>query len=337
MKKSIISIFLAMILMFSAYAVSDENDDATTSSSSSSVSLEDNVSDNIRSEVQKITFMSSCQFPESNMFQLLGFNSNLMQGSKNMQSMQNFSSQATKNAVLSNVPSQNVLTVQVPRMQQEMIDKEEFSSFLQANTPETRGILQVQDYVTPYADAVQDYLEGLDGAEDIYKAAVSWVWMSDTTLNGQQDAWLSPTEFLEETPDFNSNPMPGEIVSDCSEQANTLASLLIGSGEYNETTVRVAIGKMQFSGSTGGHAWVEVYKHGEWFPVDAIVGPYYDDYTSKIVYPDNYEDIDFYYFQDKDYSVIEVWYYYNNEYFIDVESRTGNAPDNWNSIPSSYS
>lgn len=337
MKKSILSIFLVMILMFSAYAVSDESDYATTASFSSFVSLEENVSDNIRSEVLMITFMSSSKFPESNTFQLLGFNSNLMQGLKNIQSMQNISSQATKNAVPSNVPSQNVYIAQAPRMQQEMIDKEEFSSFLQANAPETRGVSQVQEYVTPYADAVQDYLEGLDDAEDIYKAAVSWIWMSDSTLNGQQDAWLTPTEFLEETPDFDSNPMSGEIVSDCSEQANTLASLFIGSGEFNETTVRVAIGEMQFSGSTGGHAWVEVYKDGEWFPVDAIVGPYYDDNTSKMVYPDNYEDIDFYYFQDKEYSVIEVWYYYNNEYFIDVESRTGNAPDNWNSIPSSYS
>ncbi|WP_406670420.1 transglutaminase-like domain-containing protein [Methanolobus sp. ZRKC4] len=322
--------------MFSAYTVSDENDDATTSSSS--VSFEENVSDNIRSEVQKITFMSSCQFPGFNMLQLLGSDSNSMGESKNIQSMQN-SSQDPKNIDSSTIPSQNIRIAPVPWMLPEMVDKEELSSFLQANTPETRGVSQVQEYVTPYADAVQDYLgdENLDDAEDIYEAAVSWIWVSDTILNGQQDAWLPPAEFLEDTPYFDSNPMPGEIVSDCSEQANTLASLLIGSGKYDESTVRVAIGEREFSTSTGGHAWVEVYEDGGWFPVDAVVGPYYDDDTSEIVYPDNYEDIDFYYYLDENYSAIEVWYYYNNEYFIDVDSGTVDAPDNWNSIPSSYS
>ncbi|WP_319506539.1 transglutaminase domain-containing protein [uncultured Methanolobus sp.] len=219
-----------------------------------------------------------------------------------------------------------------------MVDKEELRIFLQTNTPKTTGVSHVQEYVTPYADAVQDYLEdeSLDGAEEIYEAAVSWIWVSDTILNGQPDAWLTPTEFLKDTPHFDSNPIPGKIVSDCSEQANTLASLLIGSGEYNESTARVAIGERKFSGINGGHAWVEVYEDGKWYPVDAVVGPRYDADTSEVVYCDNYEDIDFYYFREEDYSVTEVWYYYNNEYFIDVASKTGNAPDNWNSISSSY-
>ena len=320
MKKSILFIFLVMILMFSAYAATP---------SFSSVSLDNNLSNNMNSEVSKISFMSSYQFPEFSMFLLFGFNSN---------PMQNMSSQDAKNVTHSNLSSQNISIDSFLGLQPEMVDKEELRIFLRTNIPKTTGVSHVQEYVTPYADAVQDYLEdeSLDGAEEIYEAAVSWVWVSDTILNEQPDAWLTPTEFLEDTPHFDSNPIPGEIVSDCSEQANTLASLLIGSGEYNESTARVAIGERKFSGINGGHAWVEVYEDGKWYPVDAVVGPRYDAQTSEVVYCDNYEDIDFHYFQNEDYSVTEVWYYYNNEYFIDVSSGSGDAPDNWNSIPSSY-
>ncbi|MDK2832848.1 MAG: hypothetical protein PWQ75_2600, partial [Methanolobus sp.] len=69
---------------------------------------------------------------------------------------------------------------------------------------------------------------------------------------------------------------------------------------------------------------------------DATVGPYYDDDLGEVIYPDNYEDIDFDYFRDEKYSVLYLWYYYNNKYSIDVSSGTGNAPDNWYSVPSSY-
>lgn len=53
---------------------------------------------------------------------------------------------------------------------------------------------------------------------------------------------------------------------------NTLASLLIASGEYNESSVRVALGYVNFDGVTGGHAWVEVYEDGACFPLDATMG-----------------------------------------------------------------
>lgn len=293
MKKSILLIFLVAILMFSVYAVSDGNDDPTTSFSSAS--LEENVSDNMRSE-------------------------------------------DTINDVPSNVLSENILMDPVPCMQQEMADKKELKDFIQANPPETTGVLRVQEYVTPYADAVQDYLrnEDLDDADEIYETAVSWIWVSDVTLNNQPDGWLTPTEFLQDTPDFDSNPVPGEIVSDCTEQANTLASLLIGSGEYDEESLRVVMGQVTSSNNNSGHAWIEVYEDGEWFPVDATVGPYYDDDLGEVIYPDNYEDIDFDYFRDEKYSVLYLWYYYNNKYSIDVSSGTGNAPDNWYSVPSSY-
>ena len=250
----------------------------------------------------------------------------------------NMEPEDTINAVPSNVLSENISKDSVPRIQQEAADKKELRDFFQANPPETTGDLRVQEYVTPYADAVQDYLreEDFDDADEIYKTAVSWIWVSDATLNDQPDGWLTPTEFLQDTPDFDSNPVSGEIVSDCTEQANTLASLLIGSGEYDEETLRVVMGQVTSSNINGGHAWVEVYEDGEWFPVDATIGPHYDDDLEEVVYPDNYEDIDFDYFRDENYSVVDLWYYYNNEYIIDVSSGTGDAPDYWYSIPSSY-
>ena len=357
MKKLILSTLVALILMFSAYAVAVENDDATLSLSS--VSIEDGVSGRMQAKAQQIYYATSQQFFNSNMAQRLGFSQGQMQSAQNMQTpqstltpqnnMQNQNQnpqtmrqqgqQGGMNTAPSNVPAQKAPMQQpVPRMQQEMMDREELMDFLQENTFSVTDVSELQEYVTPYADAVQDYLddEYLDEEDEIYETAVEWIWVSDSTLNGQQELWLTPTEFLEETPDYDSNPVPGEIVSDCEDQANTLASLLIGSGEYDESDVRVAIGLVNFDGSTGGHAWVEVYEDGEWFPVDATVGPYYDDDEEEVIYPDDYEDIDFDYFLDEDYSVIEIWYYYNNEYFMDLSSGTEDALDNWDETPSSY-
>lgn len=333
---------MAMILMFSVYAVTDENDDAT--SSISAFSIENGVSGNMRVHTQQMAYVTGQQLFNSNMAQRSGLGQYQMQNAQNMQTpqtpqnMQNMRSQDAMNTAPSNMPSQNLQAEPVPRMQQDMMDREEFMDLLQESTLSITDVSELREYVTPYADAVQDYLEDedLNDAEDIYEAAVSWIWVSDSTLTGQQETWLTPTEFLEETPDYDSNPVPGEIVSDCEDQANTLASLLIGSGEYDESEVRVAIGLVNFGSGTGGHAWVEVYEDGEWFPVDATVGPYYDDDLEEVVYPDDYEDIDFDYFQDEDYTVVQLWYYYNNEYYLDVTSGRGDAPDSWNDSPSSY-
>ncbi|WP_094228251.1 transglutaminase-like domain-containing protein [Methanolobus psychrotolerans] len=338
MKRSILFFLLAMILMCSVYAVADENDSQSMYFSSSY--FEEGVSANMKVRAQQTVLMTGQQFFGSNMLQRSGFNQNQMSNMQSMKNgnMENMRPQNTRNTVPSVIPSQNVPVDLVPRMQQEMIDREELRDFLKDNTLMMTGVSQFQEYVTPYDDAMQDYLEDedLNDKYNIYEAAVSWIWVSDSTLNNKQEAWITPAEFLTETPDYDSNPVSGEIVSDCEEQANTLVSLLITSGEYDESTARVVIGQVNFGGSSGGHAWVELYEGGEWFPLDATVGPYYDDDTSKVVYPDDYEDIDFYYFQDEDYSVVDLWYYYNNEYFMDVSSGTGNAPDNWNDTSSSY-
>lgn len=70
------------------------------------------------------------------------------------------------------------------------------------------------------------------------------------------------------------------------------------------------------------------------FPSGCYHGPYYDEDADEVVAGD--EDIDYYQFITESYPVVQLWYYYNDEYFVDVTSHTGNAPDNWEETPSSY-
>ncbi|HIH73884.1 MAG TPA: transglutaminase domain-containing protein [Methanosarcina sp.] len=217
-------------------------------------------------------------------------------------------------------------------------DRNELNSFEEKIPVQYENIISnYQAYVTPDSEAVKFYLEenGLDNKYEIYEAATSWTWVSDETLNDKEEKWLTPAEFLNETAIYSSNPVYGEPASDCEEQANTLASLLIASEEYNESTVRVAIGKVDFGEVSGGHAWVEVYEDGEWFPLDPTDGPYYDDNTSKLVAADS-SDIDYDQYRNGAYPAVEIWYYYNNEYFIDLGTYLGNAPVSWNKKPVSY-
>jgi len=217
-------------------------------------------------------------------------------------------------------------------------DREDLNMFMQEQQLQSTDVTSnYQTYVTPDAEAVESYLaeNDLDDKYEIYKAALSWTWVSDETLNDEEEQWLTPTEFLEETPAYSSNPVYGEPASDCEEQANTLASLLIASGEYNESTVRVAIGKVDFGDVSGGHAWVEVYEDGEWFPLDPTDGPYYDDDSSELI-PADSSDVDYDQYSDCTYPAVEIWYYYNNEYFIDLGTQIENAPVSWNNIPKTY-
>lgn len=210
-------------------------------------------------------------------------------------------------------------------------------SFLDEQYITQQNTSYYQSCVTPYEDAVSSYLEenDLDDKYEIYEAALLWTWVSDETLNDVDEKWLTPTEFLEETPAYSSNPDYGEPVSDCEEQANTLASLLIASGEYNESTVRVAIGKVDFGNVSGGHAWVEVYEDGEWFPLDPTEGPYYDDDNCSIVSAD-VSEIDYEEYMESTYPAVKVWYYYNERYFMEVGKQNGDAPVFWNEQPESY-
>lgn len=218
----------------------------------------------------------------------------------------------------------------------EVMDREDLREFLEEQTLWTDGE-SLQQYVTPDAEAVESYLEenGLDDKYEIYEAALSWVWVSDETLHDTDEKWLTPTEFLEDTPAYDTNPASGRIAGDCEEQANALASLLIASGEYDESTVRVAVGDVNFGSGTGGHAWVEVYEAGEWISLDATGGPYYDDESSELLAVDASGE-EYGYYSSGEYPALEVWYYYNNLYFTEVGEGTGDVPDFWAESPESY-
>lgn len=186
-------------------------------------------------------------------------------------------------------------------------------------------ISEYQLYVTPDDPAVQLLSKQIYGSEEAYATAVDWIWVSDQTLNHVAEKWLKPNEFLVDTPDYASNPVKGRIVSDCSEQANTLASLLRAEGVAPEN-VRVVLGKVDFDGSIGGHAWVEIYEDDVWIPLEATSGPYYDDEKKQLI---ESESFPYTYFKFFPYPVLEVWVYYNDQYFFDVKSKKGNPPTSW--------
>lgn len=283
-------------------------------------------------EVQYCSLLSTVE-SGVNEFQNLNSKFSLSYGERNRNMPQNFQStynegrhQQLPQAVAREGPSEGI----PPDMRSRSFLDEQYIT--QQNTS------YYQSCVTPYADAVTSYLEenDLDDKYKIYEAALSWTWVSDETLNGVDEKWLTPTEFLEETPDYSSNPDYGEPVSDCEEQANTLASLLIASGEYNESTVRVAIGKVDLGNASGGHAWVEVYEDGEWFPLDPTEGPYYDDDNCSIVSAD-VSEIDYDEYLESTYPAVKVWYYYNDKYFMEIGMQNGDIPVSWNEQTERYS
>lgn len=186
-------------------------------------------------------------------------------------------------------------------------------------------ISEYQLYVTPNDPAVQSLSEKMKSPKDAYATAVDWIWVSDQTLNHVPELWLRPHEFLVDTPRYPSNPVKGGVASDCSEQANTLASLLRAEGIAPEN-VRVVLGEVDFDGSIGGHAWVEVYDDGVWVPLEPTSGPYYDDEKKQFV---ESSGLPFTYFKFFPYPVLEKWVYYNDQYFYDIETKKGNPPTSW--------
>ena len=186
-------------------------------------------------------------------------------------------------------------------------------------------IAAYQLYVTPTAPAVVDLSTESDGISEIYAEGLSWIWVSEQVLNGVDELWLMPQEFLVNTPHYASNPAPGFVVSDCEDQANALVSLLVADG-YGAEDVRVVLGLVDFDGYVGGHAWVEVQENGRWFSVEPTMGPYYDEDLGIVVdsFPVEYD-----YFKYHTYPAEEVWFYYNADYFLDLSDMRGNAPPSW--------
>jgi len=179
-----------------------------------------------------------------------------------------------------------------------------------------------QQFVTPDEEEIQDLSNGKT-VQGVYEMAVGWTWVSDSVLfNGKREKWLLPVEFLTNTPGYSTNPSSGNVVSDCSEQANTLVSLLRASGVAAED-VRVVLGKVDFDGSIGGHAWVEIKENGRWMVIDATCGPYYDEESDELV---SRGGVNYGYWKYHTYPEVEVWCYYNDVYFTDEKAEVA---DGW--------
>tara|TARA_B100000315_G_scaffold246742_1_gene274443 strand:- start:606 stop:1616 length:1011 start_codon:yes stop_codon:yes gene_type:complete len=220
----------------------------------------------------------------------------------------------------------------------DVTDQDELKKYLEekreAEAAELEGgiISEYQLYVTPEADAVVSLVAELGSdIQDIYDESLSWIWVSEEYLNGELEFWYYPQDFLTLTPDLANNPSLGEIASDCSEQANTLVSLLIAAGHSPED-VRVVLGLVDFGGSIGGHAWAEIYENNRWFALEATAGAYYDDDLDSLT---EASSVPYTYFRYHSFPVETVWYYYNNEYFKEI-GGTSNAPDHWDQEGRSY-
>jgi hypothetical protein len=220
--------------------------------------------------------------------------------------------------------------VELKRTLVNIVDEDELKGELEIVHPEIPPGKQsrYQLYVTPDDAAVTSLADQVNGVRDAYETAVQWIWVSEQTLNHARERWLMPHEFLTGTPNYPSNPVRPNVVSDCEEQANTLVSLLRAEGVRAED-VRVVLGKVNFGGQDGGHAWVELMHNGEWLPVEPSSGPYWDDEEGRLV-PST--GVPFDYFSTHDYPQVEVWAYYNDYYYLDPRTGEGNAPTSWRGL-----
>lgn len=187
-------------------------------------------------------------------------------------------------------------------------------------------ISNYQTYVTPNDSTVKTIVSA-KSYEQIYQIAVSWLWVEDKILNGTDEKWLSPNFFLTQTPSMPTNPAQGRIASDCESQAYTLVSALRAAGIKPEN-VRVVTGKVNFGGTIGGHAWVEVFDESKvmWFQLEATSGDYYDSATKTL---NQSAGLPYDYFKTYEYPSIQIWTYFNDKYFWDNARQEGVAPENW--------
>ncbi len=199
--------------------------------------------------------------------------------------------------------------------------------------PETRDYVEnnsgeefpYRTYVTPEDQAIQALAAQINGVEEAYKVAVQWTYISERELNHVADKWLTPHEFLTNTPHYPSNPLQGKEVSDCEEQANTLVSLLRAEGIPPEE-VRVALGEVIFNDIKIGHAWVELLIKGDWLALDPSLGPYWDDKAGKLV---QRQGIPLDHYASHTYPVHQAWAYYSDVYFLDPRKGQVDAPVSW--------
>lgn len=183
-----------------------------------------------------------------------------------------------------------------------------------------------QSFITPDNEVIVKLAASLSSIEEIYTEANDWVYVSDPLLNATDDKWLTPHEFLSETPSYPANPVPGLVVGDCEEQANTTVSLLRAFGVSPEN-VRVVLGNVSVSKNIiRGHVWVELLVNDKWMALDPSQGNQWNENFGQLM-ADKGKIFDYYYHTT--YPVPSITAYYNDIYYLDVRNNRGNAPESW--------
>jgi transglutaminase-like putative cysteine protease len=180
-------------------------------------------------------------------------------------------------------------------------------------------------YVTPEDKLIKSLAAKISEPKDAYQIAVQWIYISDSKLNQTADKWLTPHEFLANTPRYPSNPLQGKEVSDCEEKANTLVSLIRAEGIQAED-IRVALGTIRYNNEVTGHAWVELFVGGHWMVLDPCSGPYWDDKDGELI---QRQGVPFDYFAGHTFPIVQVWAYYNDIYYLDPRDSSGHTPASW--------
>lgn len=179
-------------------------------------------------------------------------------------------------------------------------------------------------YYFIYTDALPD----VSTPSAAYSKTSSIYYMSDSDLWGQTEKWISPNQVYELTPSMSVNPT-GQPVSDCEEHAMTFVALCRKAG-VKATDVRVVTGYVEINGEKYGHAWAQLKVNDEWVDIETTSGSYVKDNKIYKVTP-----IDMYFYQDLTYPSLEIWSYFNDEYYVSASGR--NAPDDWQIKNTAYS
>ena len=204
-------------------------------------------------------------------------------------------------------------------------DNSEIPKFRDNFESDSSNELYFRLFVTPEDPSIETLAAQISEPRDAYQIASQWIYVSDEELNHAADKWLTPHEFLANTPNYPSNPLQGKVVSDCEEKANTLVSLIRAKGVRPEE-VRVVLGEVAFNNVETGHAWVELLIDGRWLVLDPSWGPYWDGKAGKLI---QRRSIPFDYYNRHTYPVLQVWTYYNDVYGLYMRDGSGNAPASW--------
>ncbi|HLD17734.1 MAG TPA: transglutaminase-like domain-containing protein [Patescibacteria group bacterium] len=196
---------------------------------------------------------------------------------------------------------------------------------------ESQYVAYTMGFVTPSDSAVVGEAKKYATIDDLYTAMQKRPWESDTNLFGCADKFQKPNYYLTTSPTLESNMMCGLAAGDCDDKANAFASLLIASGLFDRSEVRVAMGTVQFGSrptDIGGHAWTEVYLGDHWIPVDATVGVSCNDNGACTPYQPGF---DWDYFNYTTYPVIEYWGWANDQwsYIVSTKQASSGLPAYW--------